>query len=156
MYAERKIIDQVRECLQRLVHVESPEIRDLAEQYAALCRTTRSRLEMCAGYLARGLRTESKHVAETSPPLLDLVRILLMQDLEEWHEFCLSYGLPEPPSVPADLAEMLETAFGEQRKDGHLLDTLMQRYRKAALIGNTRQKVDSLRKIRAADPNNPN
>ncbi|MBI3272957.1 MAG: hypothetical protein HYZ53_28470 [Planctomycetes bacterium] len=154
MYAERRVIDRVREVLGRQDQTVTPELRDLAQQYADLRRRIASRLEECAGLLARGLHTEARHVASSPPSLLEMARILQAEDLAPWLELCLSYELVEPCAIAPDLVEMLECALDDDRQEARRLEKLGRTFRRVALLGSTRESLSVLRQIRALDAKN--
>ncbi len=147
MYADRRLIDRVREFLGRRDQTLTPDLKDLAEQYSALCRRVASRMEACATYLARGLRSEAQHVAGSEPPLLEMVRIIQSEDIESWAEVCVTYGLPEAVPLRPELVTMLGFAFDEGREDSREESELLRRWRKVALLGSTPQKLHVLRRL---------
>ncbi|MBI5366542.1 MAG: hypothetical protein HZA54_05865 [Planctomycetes bacterium] len=155
MYAERRIIDRVREVLRQQDQTLTPEMRDLAQQYAELRSRIRTRLEECSGFLARGLRSEARHVAGVSPPLLEMARILQAEDLAAWTGLCLGGELPEPPVLPPDLIAMIECALDDESGPAARLATLARSFRRVVLLGSTRESLAILRQIRTLDGKNP-
>ncbi|MBI4613856.1 MAG: hypothetical protein HY720_09620 [Planctomycetes bacterium] len=155
MYAERKVIDRVRQFLRRATPTVTPDLVDLAEQYAAVVARVNRRLEDCAAFLAKGLRTEARHVAEDNPPLLDLARILLADELQNWQDACAANGLPEAVPVSPELVEMLACALDGDREGASEMERLLTVHRRVSLLGTTREKMLVLRRIRAMDPNSP-
>ncbi len=154
MSADRKIIDRVRQQVRRPNPKIDPEIADLAEQFAGVVARVNRRLDECAAFLAKGLRTEARHVAEAAPPLLDLARILLAEDFQIWQDFCQANGLREPVPVPPDLVEMLACAIDGGREGAGEMERLLALHRRVSLIGNLKERIRVLRRIRAMEPAN--
>ena len=79
--AER-LVRKISEVLQHRAH--EAQARQLAQDYADVCRTASHRLEQCAAMLGEGDEPQAIQLAESPPPLLDLVTRLGFRQLSEW------------------------------------------------------------------------
>src|SRR5271169_3524355 len=66
----------------------------LAQDYADLCRVANRRLEQCAIMIEAGQSLQALQLAETLPPLLDLITVLSFRQAAEWRAYCQTHNLP--------------------------------------------------------------
>ena len=148
----QRIIDEVRFCLQTAECELTPELRRLAEEYAALCHEVNSRLRRCGEFLKKGLRAEAMHLAESDPNLLDLFAVVDFSERAEWNEILGIYHLPRPEPLLSDVAEELNEAYSLLLP----LEKLLDRHRLLALLqAPVRQRLAIMRKLALADSTSP-
>src|SRR5438874_8148223 len=66
----------------------------LAQEYSQLARAASRRLEQCALMIEAGEELLALQLAETPPPLLDLITLLSFRQAGEWRNHCQSHSLP--------------------------------------------------------------
>ena len=89
-----KLVQQINRAL-----AEKPDrvtLERLAREYHELCQATNRRLEQCEAMLAAGDHYQFIQLAETPPPVLDLVAGLSFEASDEWHKLCRASNLPVP------------------------------------------------------------
>jgi len=147
----QRVVEFLRDLRQAPVQAVTEEISQCAREYAELCVQANERLRRCSTFLQQGLRSESIHLAEENPNLLDLVAALDLPDPEEWADFCLNNGLPVPPSLQMDRAAQLNDAYAADQPMEHL----MARHRYLALSrAPVRERLAVMRQITQLDPGN--
>lgn len=124
-----QVVDDIRGFLAAADQTRSDGLRDLAAAYSQLCREANERLRRCGDYLRRGMRSEAIHLAETFPPLLDVVAALDMPELEEWEQLCAMYELPRPVRVQIETAQELNQAYALEQP----VQTLLAQHRILAI-----------------------
>ena len=65
MTPEFQLIQQIRELLQSDMLERTPALENSAEHFAEVCQTACQRLQRCAEYLAKGMRSEAVHEASS-------------------------------------------------------------------------------------------
>src|SRR5665213_3719998 len=65
-----------------------------AQDYADLSRAANRRLEQCALMIEAGQSLQALQLAETPPPLLDLITVLSFRQAAEWRAYCQAHQLP--------------------------------------------------------------
>src|SRR5271166_774739 len=65
-----------------------------AQDYADLCRGANRRLEQCALMIEAGQFLQALQLAETPPPLLDLISVLNFRQSADWRNYCQTHQLP--------------------------------------------------------------
>lgn len=153
MFHLQSVIDRIRIVLARERYEESPEIKELANDFRDQTRHINERLRRCGEYLRQGLRSEAIHEAETEPRLLDCVSVLESFSEEErtaWNDVCEFLELAVGEPLLRNVAIMVDEAYAEQAP----LENLLRQHRKLAL-----QRVPLsirlrlLRKLARADSN---
>src|SRR5580700_2131686 len=66
----------------------------LAHDYAEVCRAANRRLEQCALMIEAGQFLQALQLAETAPPLMDLITLLSFRQASEWRAYCQGHQLP--------------------------------------------------------------
>ncbi len=103
---------------ERLVHalvevlqhpVPEARARQLAQDYAELCRAASHRLEQCAAMLAQGEEQQALQLADAAPVLLDVITRLAFRQCQDWRAFCQANDYP--------VAESFEGKFIRQLSD---------------------------------------
>jgi hypothetical protein len=131
----------------------SPEqVAAAAQAYAAAAREINLRLQRCDQYLARGLRAEAVQLAECPPNILHAASALRVADPPAWERLCARHGQPRPAHPRTEVLARLATAIQEN----HRLLPLLDQLRVLTLArAPSAQRIDLLRRLRAADAQNP-
>lgn len=150
MSRHQKLTQEILSVLQSTDQTRTPKLERRAAEYAELVTKVNDRLERCGELLRNGLRTEAIHLAESEPPVLELVSDLdLGGDEELWAELCADYDLPVPESLLIGRAEELEEAYAQQAP----LEDLLSRWRRVNLSRAPMEvRVPILRQLVEADP----
>ncbi len=152
MKHEEQLIRQIIEFLDSPDQMDSPQAREFAGQYAALCRELNTRLEQCNEYLSKQMFVEAINFAEMEPAVMSYAESLDFSRRDEWLELCLAYDWPHPPSLRTDIVDKLNRAYRESAG----LKPLLDKYRKISRAGSEQDKILLLRKIINLDPDNSN
>ncbi|WP_166831115.1 coiled-coil domain-containing protein [Thalassoroseus pseudoceratinae] len=146
----QKLSQEILSVLQSTDQTRTPKLEQQAAEYSELVAKVNDRLERCGELLRNGLRTEAIHLAESEPPVLELVSDLdLGGDEELWAELCADYDLPVPQSLLIGRAEELEEAYAQQAP----LEDLLSRWRRVNLSRAPMDvRVPILRQLVEADP----
>ena len=125
----QRLIDEIRFQLDAETVEFSPALKQLAADYADVCRLVNVRLRRCEDFLKQGLRSEAIHAADADPNLLDLVATVDFPARSTWDGIVRSLDLPRAEPLLIDVAESLNAAYPLQ----HPLEKLLDRHRLLAL-----------------------
>ena len=129
MIAYQQLVDELRTLLQLLDQQNVEQIRRLAGLYNTACQQANVRLRRCADLLAKGLRSEAIHLAQTEPVLLDEVAALDFPERKQWEQLCVNHMVPMPPPLDLDTATMLNEAYADDQP----VEELLRKHRLLAL-----------------------
>lgn len=145
----QRVIDAIRFRLQSELQVDTPELRELARQFALLCRRCNDRLREAETILKQGNLAQVIQTCDVQPRLFDLVSIADIPERAEWMQLVLLYDLDEPEPILIEIGEQLNNAYSQ----GASLETLLSRHRLLALArAPLMERAKVLRALRAADP----
>lgn len=116
------IVDQIRAFVAAADQTLTPNLADLSADYATHCTEANARLRRCVDHLRRGLRAEAIHLAEESPPLLELISVLDFAEAPQWANVCAMYELQRPVPLLIELAQELNEAYAAVEPARPLLD----------------------------------
>ncbi len=129
----------------------TPEIENLAREYADECRKVVDRLDRCDEFLSRGLIAESIMLARTAPDLLDELTLLEFPRKDTWEQMMDLHQLTMPPEVPNLKAVSLNRAYSEH----HILCDILGRWRLLNLgQAPPVRRLSVLRQLQRLAPNN--
>ncbi len=151
MIPEQQLIQSIVELLDNDQLERNPVVEEFAEQYAELCQDIVVRLQRCAEYLDRGMRSEAVHEATGAPSLLQLVEVVRFPELRKWANVVADLGLAAFPQIPMEIVERL-------RQEGAVeegLAPLLKEYRRLVYQGDQPGSIRVLRQLRERDPQNP-
>lgn len=148
---EQELAYKILELVRTNKVARTPLLEDLAEQYAKLCGDINGRLSKCSDYLARGMRSEAIHEAQTQPALLELVRTVQFQEIAKWRSLCQEQQLAVPPQLMNDVVERLRKELPKEQE----LDPLLRQYRRLVHQGRAFECIQVLRQIIELDAENP-
>ena len=99
MRPAEKLIKQIRETLAG--GGAQTSLETLAADYTQLLRAAEQRLESCAEMLAKGSAYQAWQLAQTEPPLLDLLATLRFGRAREWDALLAAHRCrPRRASMP--------------------------------------------------------
>ncbi len=126
------MIDRIRMTVTNDRYEETPELRDLSQEFAQLARSLNQRLQLCGELLRQGLRGEAIEEAEAEPNLLDAVGLVTSFSDEEqqaWQDLIEFLELTPVEPILNDAALMLDAAYEEYQP----LERLLRSHRRLAL-----------------------
>ena len=129
MPAAQDLVDRLRDALTARDQSITQELRDLATAYVELCRAVNDRIRRCGQLLRQGLKTEAVNLAEADPNLLDQLTALDFPERDAWQQWCVQYGLPEPPPLDLESAGAINEAYTAVQP----LEVLLAKHRRLAL-----------------------
>ena len=125
----------------------------LAQDYAELGRSANRRLEQCAAMIENGEDLQALQLAETQPPLLDLITLLSFRQAKEWREYCQGHNLPFAEPFYDKHVRLLNSTYGK----GVASDQSFYRdYRRAVMQGDEKRAFSILRVIARLNPSDKN
>src|SRR5215475_7375144 len=108
--AER-LVRKISESLgQPALEAQAPK---LAQDFAELGRAASRRLEQCAVMIEAGQELQALQLAETPPPLLDVITLLSFRLAADWRAYCQGHGLPAVEPFFDKYVRLLNTAYGK-------------------------------------------
>ncbi len=129
------------------------EARSLASEYAALCQSTRERLEQCVALIRSGNDHAAFEVAESEPDLLGLCAYLSFAESDRWNALCRERGLPPGLSLDSQHIIAVEGLYGKAIGENH---PLYRDYRDAIRKRDENRALSVLRSIVRINPDDPN
>lgn len=125
----------------------------LAQEYADLCRAASRRLEQCALMIEAGQFLQALQLAETPPPLLDIISLLSFRQAAEWRAYCQSHQLPWSEPFYDKFVRQLNSAYGKGIASDH---PFYRDYRRAVLKNDDERGLSILRVIARMNPADEN
>jgi hypothetical protein len=151
MFTIRKLVRQIRTALEE--GSQEGVVEHLAVEYARLCNDAVKRLETCAAMLEKGSEYQALQLAETEPPLMDLVAVLSFEQTNAWADLCAQRSLPFPEKFDARLLQALERVYAKGITPNH---PLYREYRAAVMSRNDAEAVQVIRSIARLSPGDAN
>src|SRR5262245_33444121 len=148
--AER-LVRKITESLgQPTMEAQAPK---LAQDFAELGRAASRRLEQCASMIEAGEEVQALQLAETPPPLLDLVTLLSFRQASEWRTYCQGRGLPWAEPFFDKHIRLLNETYGKgTAREQPTVERLLKAYREASLKGEDERGLSILRVIQRMNP----
>jgi cell fate (sporulation/competence/biofilm development) regulator YlbF (YheA/YmcA/DUF963 family) len=125
----------------------------LAQEYADLCRAANRRLEQCAIMIEAGQFLQALQLAETPPPLLDLITVLSFRQAAEWRNYCQAHQLPWNEPFYDKYVRLLNSTYGKGIASDHVF---YRDYRRAVLKNDDEHALSILRVIARMNPSDEN
>lgn len=145
---DQELIRKIVEYLDAADQTARPEIRELAETYAARCRQVNAVLDRCADAIRRDFNSNAVMFAQQcDPPLLDQIEKLDFVRCDEWRAICEDYEWPSVARFNVDSVKKLRQAY----LDVSSLNPLLEQWRQYVRTGTTEQKLSLLRRIMILD-----
>jgi hypothetical protein len=125
----------------------------MAQDYAEVCRAANRRLEQCAIMIEAGQFLQALQLAETPPPLLDLITLLSFRQSAEWRNYCQAHQLPWPEPFYDKYIRLLNNAYGKGIASDH---PFYRDYRRAVMENDDSRALSILRVISRLNPADAN
>ncbi len=125
----------------------------LAQDYAEVCRAANRRLEQCAIMIEAGQFLQALQLAETPPPLLDLITLLAFRQASEWRGYCQAHQLPWTEPFYDKYIRLLNNAYGKGITGDH---PFYRDYRRAVMENEDARAFSILRVISRLNPSDAN
>ena len=147
-------VTQAERLVRKIAEVVSQPASDtqtakLAQDYAELCRAANRRLEQCAIMIEAGQFLQALQLAETPPPLLDLITLLGFRQAAEWRAYCQAHQLPWTEPFYDKYIRLLNTAYGKGIASDH---PFYRDYRRAVMENDDARALSILRVIARLNP----
>lgn len=147
----QKAVDDIRSFLESGDLTAIDQIRQAAVVYAQGCQEVNQRLRRCDEFLQQRLYSEAIHLAQSEPPVLDLLALLDFPERERWEEAAILYDINTPPKLHFEVAQALNEAYGAVQPLEHLL----RRHRLLALArAPLPTRLGVMQQIARIDPTN--
>lgn len=148
----QRLIDEMRFQLDAEVFEFAPGMKQLAADYADVCKQVNVRLRRCEDFLKQGLRSEAIHTADADPNLLDLLATVDFPERSRWDGMVRLFDLPRAEPLLIDVAEQLNAAYPLQDP----LQNLLNRHRLLALArAPVVERLSVLRELAVIDVGSP-
>ncbi|HEX3716799.1 MAG TPA: hypothetical protein VH595_02425 [Verrucomicrobiae bacterium] len=125
----------------------------LAQEYAELCRGAGRRLEQCALMIEAAQGLQALQLAETPPPLLDLITVLSFREAGQWRTYCQAHNLPWAEAFYDKYIRLLNSTYGKGIAADH---PFYRDYRRAVLTDDDDRALSILRVIARLNPADEN
>jgi hypothetical protein len=125
----------------------------LAQDYVELCRAANRRLEQCALMIEAGQSLQALQLAETPPPLLDLITVLSFRQAADWRAYCQSHNLPWTEPFYDKYVRLLNSTYGKGIAGDH---PFYRDYRRAVMTNDDDKALSILRVIARLNPSDEN
>jgi len=125
----------------------------LAHDYAEVCRAANRRLEQCAIMIEAGQFLQALQLAETPPPLLDLITLLGFRQASEWRHYCQAHQLPWTEPFYDKYIRLLNNAYDKGIAADH---PFYRDYRRAVMENDDARALSILRVISRSNPSDAN
>jgi hypothetical protein len=146
-----RLLSRIRAALQD--YASEFEQRALAAEYTEWCTKASQRLEQIVPLIREGQDFPALQIAESPPPVLDLVRQLSFAEAEKWRMFCRQRGLPTPQPFDERSVDLVNQLYGKNISETH---PLYREYRQAIRTRHEEQALQVLQSIRRVNPDDAN
>jgi hypothetical protein len=151
-------LNQTERLVRKVAEVASQPASDtqtakLAHDYAEACRAANRRLEQCALMIEAGQFLQALQLAETAPPLLDLITLLAFRQAAEWRAYCQAHQLPWTEPFYDKYIRLLNEAYGKGITSDH---PFYKDYRRAVMENDDARAFSILRVISRLNPSDAN
>jgi hypothetical protein len=151
-------LTQAERLVRKIAEVASQPASDtqtakLAHDYAEVCRAANRRLEQCAIMIEAGQFLQALQLAETPPPLLDLITLLAFRQAAEWRAYCQAHQLPWTEPFYDKYVRLLNNTYGKGIAGDH---PFYRDYRRAVMENEDARALSILRVISRLNPSDAN
>jgi len=129
------------------------EQRALADEYTAWCAKAAQRLEQVVPLIREGQDFPALQIAESAPPVLDLVRQLSFAEADQWRAFCRQRNLPAAPPFDERGVDLVNQLYSKKISETH---PLYREYRQAIRTRQDEQALRVLKSIRRINHDDAN
>ncbi|MBQ9787677.1 MAG: hypothetical protein IJW33_05865 [Lentisphaeria bacterium] len=129
----------------------TPQGRQLAESYAAVCREINDALAECASMFRMGAYSEARRLnLRAQPPLTARWKVLNFPKRGEWINLCSLYHWAIPPELDTEtVKKLMDTDSAEVEVT---IEELQNQWRRIIRDGSMREKLLLARRIYSLDP----
>src|SRR5689334_14141702 len=145
-----RLIRRIEEALER---PSQGGLQKLAGDYAAANRAAVTRLGQCSHMLEKGEEHQALQLAESQPPLLDLITLLSFRRSPNWRALCQSENLPIAEPIDIRPVRRLNELYAKGIDKDH---ALYRDYRRAVMMNDDAQALGILRSIVRLNPEDQN
>jgi hypothetical protein len=151
-------LTQAERLVRKIAEVASQPASDtqtakLAHDYAEVCRAANRRLEQCAIMIEAGQFLQALQLAETPPPLLDLITLLAFRQAADWRAYCQAHQLPWTEAFYDKYIRLLNNTYGKGIAGDH---PFYRDYRRAVMENEDARALSILRVISRLNPADAN
>ncbi len=125
----------------------------LANEFHSLARAAVMRLNQCAAMLGAGDEHQALQLAETQPPLLDIITLLSFRRSPGWRELCRAQNLPVAEAFDVKALRRLNETYGKGIDKDH---ALYRDFRRAVMLNDDARALLILKSIARLNPNDHN
>lgn len=129
------------------------QMAKLAQDYSDLCRGANLRLEQCAIMIEAGQFLPALQLAETPPPLLDLITVLSFRQSSDWRNYCQRHQLPWTEPFYDKYVRLLSSTYNRGIAGDH---PFYRDYRRAVMHSDDDRAISILRVIARLNPSDEN
>lgn len=130
-------------------HEQEKQGSDLAQDFGIVCQATAQRLAQCEAMLACGNESQALQLAETAPPIMEVLARIGFRELAQWRAYCLAQNYPVPPALDAGIIHRLNEVYSSRIGLDH---PLYKEYRGATMRRDDDQALVTLRLIAQLNP----
>src|ERR1700691_3133531 len=147
-------LTQTERLVRKVAEVPSQPASDtqtakLAHDYAEACRAANRRLEQCALMIEAGQFLQALQLAETAPPLLDLITLLAFRQAADWRAYCQAHQLPCAEPLYDKPIRLLNDTYDKGIASDH---PFYKDYRRAVMENDDARAFSILRVIAKLNP----
>jgi hypothetical protein len=146
-----KLIRQIRDHLAG--SAPGAAVETLAADYARACADATARLDTCAAMLEKGSDYQALQLAETAPPLLDMLATLSFAEAAKWTQLCATRGLPAAAPFDQRAVTALDALYRRGVSANH---PLYRDYRAAVTARDDTRALGIIRSIARLNPGDAN
>jgi hypothetical protein len=143
----------IRKINELLLQSGGPDAPRISESYAAARHAVNIRLQQCEAMIRANDRHQAIQLAETEPNLLEFIKLLEFANSENWRSFCQQNSLAIPERIDAEAIKSLKQCYAQGISTDH---PLYAAFRKAALMRNDEEALNTLRSITRLNPTDSN
>jgi len=152
----RKITEVVGHPAPDIHPLSDTQIAKLAQDYSDLCRDANRRLEQCAIMIEAGQSLQAMQLAETPPPLLDLITVLSFRQASDWRTYCQGHQLPWTEPFYDKHVRLLNSTYATDDKGIARDHPYYRAYRAAVMNNDADLAISIVRVIARLNPSDEN
>ena len=112
----KALVTKIRELLHRDQH--KPQAARLAKEFLEICEATNKRLEQCVSMVENHNIVGAVQLANQSPPVMEMIKILSIDEASKWAQYCDNQNLPQAPVFDASSIRALTHALQNEDEIG--------------------------------------
>ena len=112
----KALVTKIQELLHRDQH--KPQAARLAKEFLEICEATNKRLEQCVSMVENHNIVGAVQLANQSPPVMEMIKILSIDEASKWAQYCDNQNLPQAPVFDASSIRALTHALQNEDEIG--------------------------------------